>query len=196
MITNPNVAYLLMLIGIYGLIFEFSNPGFGVPGVLGVISLVIALYAFQVLPISYAGLGLMLLGIGLMIAEAYAPSFGILGIGGALAFTVGSIMLMDTDLPAYQIAWPVIIALGVSTLLVAFGLVAMALRARNRPQSIGVDAARGQVLSVEQLQDGQAMVRFESELWPVRCNQSLVPGDQVRVRGSAGLHLLVDKQEK
>ncbi len=195
-ITNPNVAYLLMLIGIYGLIFEFSNPGFGVPGVLGVISLMIALYAFQVLPISYAGLGLMLLGIGLMIAEAYAPSFGILGIGGALAFTVGSIMLMDTDLPAYQIAWPVIIALGVSTLLVAFGLVAMALRARNRPQTLGVDAARGQVLSVEQLLDGQAMVRFESELWPVRCDQSLVPGDQVRVKGSAGLHLLVDKQEK
>ncbi len=195
-ITNPNVAYLLMLIGIYGLIFEFSNPGFGVPGVLGVISLMIALYAFQVLPISYAGLGLMLLGIGLMVAEAYAPSFGILGIGGAIAFTVGSIMLMDTDLPAYRIAWPVIIALGVSTLLVAFGVVAMALRARNRPQSLGTDAARGQLLRVEQLLDGQAMVRFESELWPVRCNQPLLPGDRVRVTGSVGLHLLVDKQER
>ena len=195
-ITNPNVAYLLMLIGIYGLIFEFSNPGFGVPGVLGVISLMVALYAFQVLPISYAGLGLMLLGIGLMVAEAFAPSFGILGIGGALAFTVGSIMLMDTELPAYRIAWPVIIALGVSTLLVAFGVVAMALRARNRPQTLGTDAARGRLLQVEQLQDGQAMVRFESELWPVRCDQALAPGDQVRVRGSAGLHLLVDKQEK
>lgn len=195
-ITNPNVAYLLMLIGIYGLIFEFSNPGFGVPGVLGVISLMIALYAFQVLPISYAGLGLMLLGIGLMVAEAYAPSFGILGIGGAIAFTVGSIMLMDTDLPAYRIAWPVIIALGVSTLLVAFGVVAMALRARRRPQSLGTDAARGQLLRVEQLLDGQAMVRFESELWPVRCEQPLAPGDHVRVTGSAGLHLLVDKQEK
>lgn len=195
-ITNPNVAYLLMLIGIYGLIFEFSNPGFGVPGVLGVISLMIALYAFQVLPISYAGLGLMLLGIGLMIAEAYAPSFGILGIGGAIAFTVGSIMLMDTDLPAYRIAWPVIIALGVSTLLVAFGVVAMALRARSQPQSLGTDAARGQLLNVEQVQDDQAMVRFESELWPVRCAQPLAPGDQVRVTGSAGLHLLVDKQER
>ncbi|GAA0697219.1 nodulation protein NfeD [Marinobacterium maritimum] len=195
-ITNPNMAYLLMLIGIYGLIFEFSNPGFGVPGVLGVISLMIALYAFQVLPISYAGLGLMLLGIGLMIAEAYAPSFGILGIGGAIAFTVGSIMLMDTDLPAYRIAWPVIIAFGVSTLLVAFGVVAMALRARNRPQTLGTDAARGQLLAVEQIHDGQAMVRFESELWPVRCAQPLAPGDQVRVTGSAGLHLLVDKQER
>ena len=194
-ITNPNVAYLLMLIGIYGLIFEFSNPGFGVPGVLGVISLMIALYAFQVLPISYAGLGLMLLGIGLMVAEAYAPSFGILGIGGAIAFTVGSIMLMDTELPAYKIAWPVILALGFSTLLVAFGIVAMALRARNRPQTLGTDAALGQWLEVETCRDGQALVRFESELWPVDCDRPLQTGDRVCVTGSAGLHLIVEKQE-
>jgi membrane-bound serine protease (ClpP class) len=195
-ITNPNVAYLLMLIGIYGLIFEFSNPGFGVPGVLGAICLMMALYALQLLPISYAGLGLLLLGIGLIIAEAYAPSFGILGIGGAIAFIVGSIMLMDTELPAYQIAWPVIIALGVTTLLLAFGVVAMALRARHRPQTLGTDAARGQVLVVERLLDENPMVRFESELWPVRCDQPLAPGDRVRVTGSAGLHLLVDKQER
>ncbi|MBV0933367.1 NfeD family protein [Marinobacterium weihaiense] len=194
-ITNPNVAYLLMLIGIYGLIFEFSNPGFGVPGVLGLISLMVALYAFQVLPISYAGLGLMLLGIGLIIAEAYAPSFGILGVGGAIAFIVGSIMLMDTELPAYQLAWPVVAAVGLTTVMVVFGVVSMALRARSRPQSIGVDAARGQTLAVAALQDGEAMVRFESELWPVRCAQALQPGDRVRVTGSAGLHLLVDKEE-
>lgn len=194
-ITNPNVAYLLMLIGIYGLIFEFSNPGFGVPGVLGVISLLIALYAFQVLPVSYAGLGLMLLGIGLIVAEAFAPSFGILGIGGAIAFIVGSIMLMDTELPAYRIAWPVIIALGLSTAVVAFAVVGMALRARHRPQRLGVDAAQGQELVVECVQAEQPMVRFESELWPVRCNRSLVAGDRVRVTGSAGLHLMVDKLE-
>lgn len=194
-ITNPNVAYLLMLIGIYGLIFEFSNPGFGVPGVLGLISLLVALYAFQVLPVNYAGLGLMLLGIGLMVAEAFAPSFGILGIGGAIAFTVGSIMLMDTELPAYRIAWPVIVALGLSTLLVAFGVVAMALRARRRPQSIGVDAVRGQTLVVEQVFEGEARVRHEGELWPVHCAQPLTPGDRVRVDGGAGVHLNVTKVE-
>lgn len=194
-ITNPNVAYLLMLIGIYGLIFEFSNPGFGVPGVLGVISLLIALYAFQVLPVSYAGLGLMLLGIGLIVAEVFAPSFGILGIGGAIAFIVGSVMLMDTELPAYRIAWPVIIALGLSTAVVAFAVAGMALQARNRPQRLGVDAARGQELVVECVQAEQPMVRFESELWPVSCNQPLLAGDRVRVTGSAGLHLMVDKLE-
>ncbi|WP_106592600.1 NfeD family protein [Marinobacterium halophilum] len=194
-ITNPNVAYLLMLIGIYGLIFEFSNPGFGVPGVLGAISLMIALYALQVLPVSYAGLGLMLIGIGLIVAEAFAPSFGILGIGGAIAFVVGSVMLMDTELPAYQIAVPVIIALGLSTGLVAFGVVAMALRAHNRPQTVGIDAANGQTFHIECLQQGQAMVRFEGELWPVRCPQPLHPGDRVRVQGGAGVHLLVIKLE-
>lgn len=194
-ITNPNVAYLLMLIGIYGLIFEFSNPGFGVPGVLGVISLLVALYAFQVLPISYAGLGLMLLGVGLILAEAYAPSFGILGIGGSIAFVVGSIMLMDTALPAYRIAWPMILAFGLGSMAAAFAVVLMALRARRQPQSIGVDAARGQQLSVEVCRDDQALVRFESELWPVRSEQSLQPGDRVRVVGSAGLHLIVEKLE-
>lgn len=194
-ITNPNVAYLLMLIGIYGLIFEFSNPGFGVPGVLGAISLMVALYALQVLPISYAGLGLILLGIGLIVAEAFAPSFGILGIGGAIAFVVGSIMLMDTELPAYQIALPVIVALGLSTVLVAFGVVAMALRAHSRPRSVGIDAACGQAFNIECLQQGEAMVRFEGELWPVRCPQPLRPGDRVRVQGGAGVHLLATKLE-
>lgn len=194
-ITNPNVAYLLLLIGIYGLILEFSNPGFGVPGVLGIISLMIALYALQVLPISYAGLGLIVLGIGLMVAEAFMPSFGILGIGGAIAFIVGSIMLMDTELPAYRIAWPIIVGLGLSTVVLVFAVAGMALKARRRPQRVGLDAARGQILIVEVLYDGQPHVSFEGEHWPVQCRVALQAGDRVQVQGSAGIHLLVDKLE-
>ena len=107
-ITDPSVAYVLMLIGIYGLFFEFSNPGFVFPGVAGAICLLIAMYAFQLLPVSYAGLALILLGIAFMVAEAFLPSFGALGIGGIIAFVVGSLMLIDTDMPGYGIPWPLI----------------------------------------------------------------------------------------
>ncbi|HKJ76837.1 MAG TPA: nodulation protein NfeD, partial [Gammaproteobacteria bacterium] len=126
-ITNPNVAYILMLIGIYGLIFEFSNPGMIVPGVVGAICLMLALFAFQVLPVSYAGVGLILLGIALMVAEAFAPSFGILGIGGVVAFVIGSIILMDTDVPGFGVSlWAIgatgAVAAGLLWLLVKFSV--------------------------------------------------------------------------
>ena len=107
-ITNPNVAYLLMLVGVYGLLLEGYNPGAVLPGVVGAIALLLALYAFQVLSMNYAGLGLIVLGIALMIAEAFAPSFGVLGVGGVLAFVIGSIILMDTEAPGFQIARPLI----------------------------------------------------------------------------------------
>ena len=105
LITNPNVAYVLMLIGIYGLIFEFATPGTLLPGIVGAVSLVLSLYAFQVLPISYAGLALMLFGLALLIAEAFAPSFGVLGIGGGLVFIIGSIFLMDTKATDSLLFW-------------------------------------------------------------------------------------------
>src|SRR5690606_22207264 len=103
-ITNPNVAYLLMLIGVYGLLLEGYNPGAILPGVVGGICLLLALYAFQVLSVNYAGLALMVLGIALIIAEAFSPSFGALGLGGIIAFVIGSIILMDTEVPGFQIA--------------------------------------------------------------------------------------------
>ena len=103
-LTNPNVAYLLMLAGVYGLLLEGYNPGAILPGVVGAISLLLALYAFQILPVNYAGLGLIILGLALITAEAFAPSFGVLGVGGIAAFVVGSIILMDTKVPGFQIA--------------------------------------------------------------------------------------------
>ena len=110
-ITNPNIAYILMLVGIYGLILEFSNPGAVVPGTVGAIALLLALYALQLLPINYAGVALILLGIALMVGEAYQPSFGILGIGGVVAFIIGSVILMDTEAPGYGIDLSVILNL-------------------------------------------------------------------------------------
>nr|WP_241546752.1 NfeD family protein [Thiohalobacter thiocyanaticus] len=105
-IADPNIAYILILLGFYGLLLEFYNPGFIVPGVVGAISLILALFALQVLPVNYAGLGLIILGIIFMSAEAFVPSFGALGIGGLIAFVIGSIMLIDTDAPGYGISRP------------------------------------------------------------------------------------------
>ncbi len=116
------------------MIFEFSNPGFGLPGILGATCLLVALYAFQILPISYAGLGLMLLGVGLIATEVMMPSFGVFGVGGLIAFVVGSIMLMDTEIPAYQVAMPVIVALAVMTGVLLFVILSMAMRAHRRPR--------------------------------------------------------------
>ncbi|MEH6583273.1 MAG: nodulation protein NfeD [Halioglobus sp.] len=194
-ITDPNVAYILMLVGIYGLIFEFSNPGLGVPGVIGAVCLLLALYAFQVLPVSYAGLGLMVLGIGLMTAEAFAPSFGILGLGGIIAFVVGSIILMDTELPGYQIAMPMIVAFAVfnvGVLIFALGLV---LKARRQQVVTGLDHLRGHSAVVESLHDGDALVRLDGELWQVCSDELLAIDDTVTVAGFDGVTLIVEKDK-
>lgn len=194
-ITDPNVAYMLMLIGIYGLIFEFSNPGLGVPGIIGAVCLLLALYAFQVLPVSYAGVALMALGIGLMTAEAFAPSFGILGLGGIIAFVVGSIILMDTELPGYQIAMPMIVAFAVfnaGVLIFALGLV---LKARRRQVVTGLDRLKGHSAVVESLHEGEALVRLDGELWQVHCDDLLAVDDIVTVAELDGVTLIVEKNK-
>ena len=106
-ITNPNVALVLMMIGIYGLIFEFMAPGSYFPGTIGAICLLIGLYALAVLPVNFAGLGLIVLGLAMMASEAFITSFGVLGIGGVIAFISGATILIDTDIPALRISWPV-----------------------------------------------------------------------------------------
>lgn len=193
-ITDPNIAYMLMLIGIYGLIFEFSNPGMGLPGIAGAVCLMLALYAFQVLPISYAGLGLILLGIALMTVEAFVPSFGVMGLGGIVAFVIGSIILMDTRLPAYQIALPVILALTVSSAGFLIVALSMVLRSRQQAVVMGISTMLGLVVTVDRLHKGQAMVCLDGEMWQVVCNKSLKIGDQVRVIAVDGLTLTVEKQ--
>lgn len=191
-ITNPNIAYILMMIGIYGLIFEFANPGSIVPGTIGSICLLLALFSFQILPINYAGLALMLLGIALMVAEAFQPSFGVLGLGGVAAFVTGSVILIDTDLPGYGINMGVVAGITVST--VAFFLMALGMILRNRHHPIvsGQEEMLGSVCVALEDFDEQGRVEVHSEHWTARTRQSLQKGDRARVVAIDGLTLDVE----
>ncbi|MGE5241131.1 MAG: NfeD family protein [Bacteroidota bacterium] len=191
-ITDPNVAYILMLLGIYGLFFELWNPGYVLPGVIGGISLLLALYAFQVLPISYAGLGLILLGISFMVAEAFLPSFGVLGIGGVIAFVVGSIILMDTDVEGYTIAWPLIAAVAVVSAAFFLGVVYMALKARRRRVVSGKEEMIGAIGEALENFRGEGRIRVHSEEWQARSDIALKRGQKVKVTAIEGLMLTVE----
>jgi len=188
-ITNPNIAYILMLIGIYGLIFEFSNPGSVVPGTVGAISLLLALYAFQLLPISYAGVALILLGVGLMIGEAFAPSFGMLGIGGTIAFVIGSIILIDTNAPGFGIDLSVIITFAVASVLMFVFVIGMAIKARRRPVVSGLEELVGGEARVLADFEGEGAVMIHSERWSARSTVPLHEGQWVKVTGIEGLVL-------
>ncbi len=194
-ITNPNVAYILMLVGIYGIIFELINPGSLVPGVLGGISLLLALYAFQALPITYAGLGLIALGIAFMIAEAFMPSFGIMGIGGAVAFVLGSILLFDTDLEAFQVSIGLIAGFTLASLIVFTGVATMAARAWRRPKLGGADELIDAEAVAEEDFDATGHVRYAGERWNAVAVRPVRSGQRVRVVNKDGLTLRVEPNE-
>jgi membrane-bound serine protease (ClpP class) len=191
-ISDPSIAYILLLLGIYGLLYEFSNPGIFVPGVVGAICLLLALFALQLMPISYAGLALIILGIALIVGEVFVPSFGILGLGGIAAFIAGSVMLIDTDLPGYGISWPLILPLAVVSGLFTFFVADMALRARRRPVTTGAEemlGAAGEIL--EDIQT-EGWARVHGELWRVHSRTPLARGTQVKVSARHGLTLEVE----
>lgn len=190
-ITDPNVAYILMLIGIYGLIFEFSNPGAFVPGITGAICLLLALFAFQVLPINYAGLALILLGVTLMVGEAFAPSFGALGIGGVIAFVIGSVILIDTDIPGYGISLPLIGAFALFSAALFAIVIGMAIKSRRRQVVTGQEEMQGSLAEVLEDFTGNGRVRAHSELWKAQSEIALHKGQQVRIIGIDGLTLQV-----
>jgi membrane-bound serine protease (ClpP class) len=191
-ITNPNVAFILMLIGIYGLIFEFSNPGAIVPGTVGAICLLLALYAFQLLPINYAGMGLILLGVALMVAEAFAPSFGMLGIGGVIAFVIGSIILMDTEAPGFGIDISVIITFALASAFILFFVVGMAMKARRRPVVSGMEELIGGEATVINDFDHNGSVIIHGENWLALSDARLHKDQKVKVTGIQGLTLKVE----
>lgn len=192
-ITNPNVAYILMMLGIYGLILEFYNPGGLVPGTVGAICLVLAMYSFQLLPVNYAGIALILLGVGLMVAEAFQPSFGMLGIGGVTAFVIGSIILMDTDVPDFKIYLSVVASFAAATLLVFFFVIGMAVRARGKPVVSGAEELIGMTATVtEPLDAHRAYVRVHGELWRAQADTPLQKGQLLRVTAIDGLTLAVE----
>ncbi|PCI34347.1 MAG: serine protease [Alphaproteobacteria bacterium] len=205
-ISNPNIAYILLLIGIYGLIFEFSNPGFILPGIVGAASLIMALYALQMLPVNYAGLALLVLGLALITAEAFVPSFGILGIGGIVTFVFGSIMLFDSDLPGFQVS-PYLIG-GLATISSMLGLmfITMAVRAWRRPAVSGPEGMIGIPGTIIDWHQGTGHVATHGEVWSAVCPENLKEdlkedlrkGVQVRVTARDGLVLEVtpDNDEK
>ncbi len=191
-ITNPNVAYILMLIGIYGIILEFYSPGLTGPGVIGAISLLLALYAFQVLPVNFAGLALIALGAALLVAEAFIGSFGALGVAGIAALVAGAVMLMDTEAPGFTISLWLVggVAGGLGSLLLM--AMAMIARSRFRRVAIGPERIRGTVAEVQSWKGREGIVRFEGEIWEARSSQVLRPGMRVRVTGREGLVLIVE----
>ncbi len=189
-ITNPSIAYLLILIGIYALIFEFTNPGMVAPGVVGAICVLIALYAFHLLPVNYAGLALILVGIAFMVAEAFFPAFGSLGIGGMVAFVLGSIILIDPEgFPGFEIPYALIGGVTAASAAFVFLAVGMMVRNRRRPVVSGREYLIG--ASAEAMEDfereGWAQVRGET--WRVRSNAPVRRGDRLRVVGMDGLVL-------
>ncbi|MCY1279527.1 hypothetical protein D9M69_238960 [compost metagenome] len=198
-ITNPSVALILMMIGVYGLIFEFSNPGSGVGGVIGGICLILALYALQLLPVNFAGIALILLGILFMAAEAFMPSFGVIGFGGIAAFVVGAVILIDTEVPGFGIPLSVIITTAVASALLIFAIIGMAVRARRRALvsgDAGLVGSQTTLLGLEVDDPYSGWVQLQGERWQVRSEAPLRSGQRVRVLARNGLLLDVTADER
>jgi membrane-bound serine protease (ClpP class) len=192
-ITDPSIAYVLILLGVYALFFEFMNPGLVMPGVTGALALLIGAYALHLLPVSYAGLALVLLGIGLMAAEVFFPAYGSLGVGGAIAFVVGSVMLIDTDVPGFGIPLPLILGIAAASAAFLIGVATLALRARRRPKVSGREALLGASGEVMESSGLEAWARVQGETWRVKSAVALKAGERVRVTAVEGLVLEVNR---
>jgi len=192
LVTNPNVAYLLMLIGIYGLLLEGYNPGAILPGVVGAISLLLALFAFQVLSVNYAGLALIALGVVLIVAESFVPSFGTLGLGGIVAFVFGSVMLLDREVPGFSIAWQLIAAMALAGALVLLAIVSFAVRARRRPVVSGAEGMTREIAEAVEDFERTGLVRVHGELWTAESSVPVRAGQRLRVRAVDGLVIRVE----
>jgi membrane-bound serine protease (ClpP class) len=193
-ITDPNIAYILLLAGIYGLAFEFVSPGAVLPGIIGGISLLLALTALTVLPVNYAGLALILLGIALMVGEAMTPGVIALGIGGVVAFVVGTIFLFEPDKAdrTLAVAWPVVAGAALVSGLFFLLVAGAAIRARRRAVVGGADDLIHSRARVVDWQDHAGRVRLRGELWEARADSMFKPGDTVRIARREGLKLIVE----
>ncbi len=190
-LTNPTVAYLLLLIGLYGLLFEGYSPGAIVPGVVGAICLLLALYALQVLPVNYAGVALIVLGVALMATELAMPSFGVLGIGGLIALIAGSLIMFDTDVPGFGVPGQLILGIGIASALAFMGVVWLALRARDRPVTTGIDELIGHPAIALEDFSGHGQVRIRGEVWQAEATAPVTRGQSLQVLALDGLVLRV-----
>lgn len=195
-LTNPNMVLILGMFGIYGILLEFYNPGTMIPGTVGIICLILAGYALQLLPVNYAGLGLMAVGIGLMVAEAMAPSFGVMGIGGIIAFIIGGIMLFDTDVEAFQIGIPALAAIGIVAGLIIIGTINVAIKMRNREVTTGIDRMVGETGEALTEIDKKGQVRIGGEIWRASSPVTIPDGQAVRVTDVNGMELTVEPIEE
>ena len=191
-ITNPTVAYGLMLIGIWGLLLEGYNPGAVLPGVAGSVCLLIALFAFQILSVNYAGLALVVLGTAMIISEFFFPTYGSLGVGGLIAFVVGSLILFDTDVPGMSVGRPLIGAFATMGGLMIAGIVYLASRSMRRPVATGTQGMIGESAEVVADFTGKGRVRYGGELWNARSDAALHAGDLARIVRVEGLTLWVE----
>jgi len=191
LITNPNVAFLLMLIGVYGLILEFFNPGAVAPGLIGSISLVVALYALAFIPVNYAGAALVIIGIGLMIAEAHIGAFGALGVGGIAAFVIGALMMFPSQTPGFELSAAVVIGAAIGSAALILLVFAALLRSRKRPVVTGGEAVIGAEGEVVSWDGEQGLVRIAGEIWRARADAPIAAGALIRVVKRDGLVLRV-----
>lgn len=190
-ITEPGVALVLLIIGIYGLIFEFSSPSFGVAGGVGAVCLLLALFALQSLPVNYVGLALIVLGFVLLVAELLSPSFGALGAGGVVAFIAGGLLLFDRDQPGWGVPLPLVLVLAATSAAVILLGCGMALKARRQPLRGGRDGFAGLSGEVLEVSDGEIWAQVKGERWRVRSQQPLASGQRIRVLAVHGLTLEV-----
>jgi membrane-bound serine protease (ClpP class) len=191
-LTHPTIAYGLLLIGIYGLLLEGYNPGAVLPGVVGALSLILALYAFELLAVNYAGLALLLLGTGLIVLEFFMPAFGSLGIGGLTAFVIGSIILFDSPAQGMRVALPIVAGLAVAGALLVATIAWLASRARRRPVTTGAEAMVGRLVEVVTDAHDHCVVRYGGELWNAQAGVRLHPGQQARIVRVSGLTLWIE----
>jgi membrane-bound serine protease (ClpP class) len=191
-ITDPNVAFILMLLGVYGLLFEFMNPGAVAPGVIGALSLLVALYALNLLPVNYAGAALVLLGVALMVVEAHIGSLGLIGIAGAIAFVVGAILMFPGGTPGAALSPTVVAAAAAVSIVFFLVILAMLLRTRRRAVVTGAEALPGASGEVVFWQGDEGRVRVMSEIWRARSAIPLQPGARVRVIARDGLTVVVE----
>lgn len=195
-VADPNIALILMMLGIYGLLFEFYTPGFGVAGVIGAISLLLALYSFAMLPINAAGALLLLVGIAMMAAEAFTPSFGVLGFGGVVAFVAGALMLIDAEIPGLEISLAFVLPLAAASALILAGIGAFALRARQRPAVSGTEAMIGGTAVALEDFEREGWVQASGERWYARSETALTRGERARIVAVDGLTLVVQPEQK
>lgn len=191
-ITDPNVAFILMLLGVYGLLFEFLNPGAVAPGVIGGLALLVALYALNLLPVNYAGAALVLLGVALMVVEAHIGSLGLIGIAGVVAFVIGAILMFPAGAPGAELSLPVVLATAAVSVIFFLVVLATLLRVRRRAVVTGAEALAGAEGYVVSWQDSQGRVRVLSEIWRARSAAPLAPGARVKVVARDGLTVVVE----